>query len=186
MHNDAWPALGLFVPLALGACAAPKPGSPRPQVGVEDTAGEGQDSGGPPDSGAEPITAELELGVGRLSFSALGPEVGLVYGPQGGWHIEPAVRVHGAEPEGLLLRWSAVDAASGEDLIYPITATLSSRSVLPTADGGWDRVGDLLIFDVRSDADVLGRALRMGAQLLDAEGRTLGAAEAEVRVVCCG
>jgi len=177
--------------LGLQGCGAPiDPSKAGGADGGADGGGldaEGSDGAldGAADGGLQPVVV-VELGLGRVAFAPMAAEVGLVYGPQGGWHIEPAARVHGVAPDGLRLQWSAVDALSGEDLIYPVTSTLSARAVLPTEDGGWDRVGDLLIFDVDRDADVLGRTLRVGAALLDAEGGVLGAAEAELTVVCCG
>ena len=186
------PALAVVLALGGAACAPdPKP-TVVPADDDEDGAGDGvadggiDSAGGDGGAGGDPAPVQVELGLGRLGFAPLEPEVGLVYGPQGGWHIEPAARVHGVSPEGLRLRWSAVDPTTGADLIYPVTSTLSARAVLPTDDGGWDRVGDLLIFDVDSDAEVLGRAVLVGAALLDPQEVVVGAAEAELTVVCCG
>ncbi len=157
----------------LGAC------SPKPP------AGGGIDSAAA--DTAAPRAVELELGQGRAAFGPVDAGLLLVYGPQGGWHVEPALRVHGLSPDGLRLGWSGDDAATGAPLAYSVSAELSPRSVVPLADGGWDRVGDLLVFDVADDADVLGRPLRVRARLEEAAGGALVAEVAlEAEVVCCG
>jgi hypothetical protein len=59
--------------------------------------------------------------------------------------------------------------------------------VVPLEDGGWDRGGDLLVFDVADDGEVLGRALRVRARLeAAAGGEAVAEVELEAEVVCCG
>ncbi len=166
------PLLACF---ALAACAAEPADDPK-----------GGASPALEETGAPAVEALLTLGLGRTAFSPLTEEVGLVYGPQGGWHIEPALRVQGPGPEGLALRWEGLDATSGQLLTYPNTVALSERNVVRAADGSWERVGDLLIFDVSDDAEVLDRAVRVRAALTDTTGAPLAEVEATVQIICCG
>ena len=89
-------------------------------------------------------------------------------------------------PAGLQLQWQGIDVATGAVNTYANTLLLSDRNVVPGADGGWDRVGDLLIFDVDSDDQVLEHQVRVRAALADAAGAPLAEVEATVTVVCCG
>ena len=134
----------------------------------------------PTDSGVEPW---LELGTGETEFVALdnGDEVPLVYGPQGGWHVDTTARFGGIELDGASLTYVATDPDDGAVLNYPYDAQLNP-SLLQEIDGGWLRLGDRVVFDIGSDEEILGRDVRLEVTLTDAGGASLSASH-EVVVV---
>ncbi len=101
----------------------------------------------------------IELGVGRQAWEPIGPDVELVFGPQGGWHVDLALRFGGWDPDGLALEYRAVDVETDEPISFLTTAVLSEASVL-SGEEAWERVGDRVVFDIDSDEDVLARAVR--------------------------
>ncbi len=106
-----------------------------------------EDTGPPP---------SLSLGQGAVAFTALEEDhMEVVFGPQGGWHIEPAVRGWGLPVEGLVLAYDLVDA-SGASWVIAVEARLSEDRVVPLADGGWERVGDRLVLEIKSEEEVVG------------------------------
>lgn len=102
----------------------------------------------------------IELGAGLSAFSSVedGDPLPLVYGLQGGWHLDVALRAWGVTPEGVQLSYQALDAEDGALLSFPAEATLDARYVREI-DGGWERLGDRVIFDIPSADEVLGREL---------------------------
>lgn len=112
--------------------------------------------------------AWIELGGGALAFAPLddGDPVELVAGPQGGFHVDVALRFGGIGPGGLQLVYDAVDAATAEVVSFQTLGTVTEASVAPT-DGGWVRLGDRVVLDVIRPADVVGRdvVLRVAASL---------------------
>jgi hypothetical protein len=161
----------LLVILALAGC--PKEDVPSGDAGPPD------DAGAPGDAAA----ARLVLGTGTDVFTPIpetGAELGLVYGPQGGWHLDAAVQLYGLEPDGLLLGYEIHDATTGENLGMPLTFRLQRRFVEQEGDH-WVRVGDRAIFDIMSDAEVLGRVVELRATATRPEGTM--AADARVLTV---
>src|SRR5688500_8056715 len=79
-------------------------------AGTTSDATRGVDSGMPGGSG------RLELGTGTTAFQEIGgtsPTLDLVHGPQGGWHVDLAVRIYVADPEGMILAYEGRDPATG-------------------------------------------------------------------------
>ncbi|MCP4872514.1 MAG: hypothetical protein GY898_27815 [Proteobacteria bacterium] len=101
----------------------------------------------------------IELGVGRQAWEPFGEDAELVFGSQGGWHVDLALRFGGWEPDELALEYLAVDVETDEQVSYLTTAVLSEASVL-VGDDAWERVGDRVVFEIESDDEVLGRAVR--------------------------
>ena len=134
----------------------------------------------PGDSG---VASWLELGTGETEFVPLddGDEVPLVYGPQGGWHVDATARFGGIELEGAWLTYEALDPEDGAILNYPYEAELHP-SLLQEIEGGWLRVGDRAVFAIDSDEEVLGRTMDLVVTLTDAGGQVLGD-EREIVVV---
>jgi hypothetical protein len=110
------------------------------------------------------LEASLEIGTGTQAFLPVQGELELVAGPQGGWHVDVALRATGIEPEGAELVWQGEDAETGERVTFVTTARLSRDSVLPTEDG-WERVGDRVVFEIGSPQEVLGAELTLSASL---------------------
>lgn len=127
-----------------------------------------------------PIEPHVELGTGTSSFVPLEPEapLDLVYGPQGGWHVDVAIRCDGVDPEGALLTYAA-EGPEGDFLHYPVTATLMPALVFDT-DTGWERLGDRIVFDIDQPEDVLGAMLTLHVQVEN--GGDLTADSVDVRI----
>jgi hypothetical protein len=142
-------------------------GCPKEDIPSDD-AGPGSDGGVP--GGA----ARVVLGTGAERFTDIpttGAELRLVYGPQGGWHLDAAVRLYGLEPDGLLLSYQIHDASTRENLGMPLSFRLQRRFVEEEGDH-WVRVGDRAIFDIASDTEVLGRVVELRATAMRPEGTT--------------
>jgi hypothetical protein len=105
--------------------------------------------------GALSDDAWIELGTGRATFEPLaeGDAMELVAGPQGGWHVDVALRFGGLEPEGLELVYDAVDA-EGAPISFTTRAFVVEESLLADGDD-WIRVGDRIVLDIESPADVV-------------------------------
>ncbi len=122
----------------------------------------------PADSGVEHW---LELGTGETEFVSLedGDEVPLVYGPQGGWHIDATARFGGIELDGAWLTYVATDPDDGAVLNYPYEAKLHP-SLLQEIEDGWLRVGDRAVFAIETDEEILGRTVQLEVTLTDGTG----------------
>lgn len=117
-----------------------------------------------PESKGAAATPVLALGQGMVAFTPLEQDrMEIVFGPQGGWHVEPAVRGWGLEVEGLVLGYDLVDD-DGVSWVIPVEAVLSEDRVLPIEDGGWERVGDRLVLDIESAEDVSGRSFTLAVR----------------------
>jgi len=106
--------------------------------------------------GEEQQSAWLELGVGLDAFESLDPgdAVELVHGPQGGWHVDLALRFGGFGPDGVQLRYRALDPDTRSELSFTTEALLQERLVRPI-EGGWERLGDRVVFDIAAADEVL-------------------------------
>ncbi len=100
MRGPCWPAIGL-----LAACEAKDAGDgPDTDDPVLSETDSPADSVPPPDSAA-PCTPDLEIGTGVTAFLPLadGDPVTIVYGSQGGWHVETAGIPSGLGPSARIL-----------------------------------------------------------------------------------
>jgi hypothetical protein len=106
----------------------------------------------------DPVVA---LGTGVSAYEPLpdGATVELVAGPQGGWHVDVSVRAAGFEPDGVILTYDAT--LDGQPIAFTTRAQLSSASVLSDGDDGFDRVGDRLVLEIGSAAEVVGEQLQL-------------------------
>ena len=115
---------------------------------------------GPWDGGGVP--ASVELGTGVAGFVALPPSgapVELVMGPQGGYHVEVAVRVRGLDLEGVAVTYDAVRVRDGAVLSHTPYVFSGARFV---RDGdAFVHTGDLAILSIDGPADVVGQALEL-------------------------
>ena len=96
-----------------------------------------------------------------------GDTVAIVYGPQGGWHIDATLRFGGFGPGGISIAYEAV-GTDAERISFVTQAELVEFNVLE-ADEGWVRVGDRIVLDIRDPSEVVGREaiLRVTAALGD-------------------
>lgn len=117
------------------------------------------------DGATIPAGPTIELGAGLTGFRALnqaGDEVELVFGPQGGWHIDLAIRVLGFQPVDVNLTYTATSAARTFGQIqYEVT---DGRKFVVAADG-WERAGDRIIFDITDSSEVVGQTLTVSVEL---------------------
>jgi hypothetical protein len=130
-------------------------------------------SGCAPDAEDKGVAPSLALGQGIVAFTPLEEDrMEVVFGPQGGWHLEPAVRGWGLDVEGLVLGYDLVDEA-GVAWAYSVEALLGEDRVVALDDGGWERVGDRLVLDITSAEDVIGRQLTLGVHAAPARDDAL-------------
>ena len=115
-----------------------------------------------PDPG-QPLSSEgvwgdpwIELGTGVVAFEPLpdGSDIELVAGPQGGWHLDLALRFDGFGPGGLVLRYEAV-ATDATPVSFVTTAAVQEASVLQE-DDGFLRLGDRVVLDIANADEVVG------------------------------
>ena len=111
----------------------------------------------------------VELGTGTTQWESLddGDTVAIVYGPQGGWHIDATLRFGGFGPGGISIAYEAV-GTDAERISFVTQAELVEFNVLE-ADEGWVRVGDRIVLDIGDPSEVVGREaiLRVTAALGD-------------------
>lgn len=123
------------------------------------------------DAVARPM--RVVLGEGLTAYRALpteAAEIELVFGPQGGWHFDLAVRVEGGDPEGMRLRYTVADGA-GRELQFPAEVSLNARRVVLDAEG-FVRVGDRAVLDVRDGDALVGQALTLSVRATSRAGAT--------------
>lgn len=123
---------------------------------------------------APEVEPALAVGQGVVAFTALEQDrVEIVFGPQGGWHIEPAVRAWGLDAEGLILGYDLVDD-QGVSVVFAVEAVLTSGRVRALDDGGWERVGDRLVLDITGIDEVSGRQFTLSLLATPVEGAPFG------------
>jgi hypothetical protein len=120
---------------------------------------------------ASPGPASVALGTGWASFEPLadGQDLELVYGPQGGWHIDLSLRTTGLDADATAITYSAVH--EGVSMGFPAELPLADALVLHT-DTGWDRLGDRVVFDAQADTEILDRTMVV-AVVVTSDGRVL-------------
>ncbi len=130
--------------------------------------------GEPPASNRDPdggSTARIELGTGTASFIPLAPaaDIELVHGPQGGYHLETAVRLFIAHPEALSLRYEAIRFPSRAPLGETVLAVTPARVV--REGDHFVKTGDIVVITALSDpTNVVGEEIEIVAILLDRDG----------------
>jgi|GEM_PF-2388452 len=168
----------LAITIACGGCEATEPVASQPQAsdstgphaetgssstGSGSTASETMGNTTATSSAAsstEALEPTLELGTGQLRWEPLeeGGVLELVAGPQGGWHVDVALRAADVDPDGAMLRYEAVWFETREPLSYETLATLSADNVVWT-DTGWERVGDRVVFDIEDPEVVVNQTV---------------------------
>lgn len=119
------------------------------------------------DATAEPdvlVSGEprITIGHGLTAYEDVpeGGDAELVAGPQGGWHVNLALRIYSIDPEDLSIRIEGFDAETGDVLSIPIERILTSRRVR-REDDHYLRLGDQLIFMITMPSEAVGRDLRV-------------------------
>ncbi|GAB4206455.1 MAG: hypothetical protein OHK0013_23170 [Sandaracinaceae bacterium] len=112
----------------------------------------------------------IVLGTGSASFVELpaGGDIELVFGPQGGYHVE-ATALFGlaVSPDMHVLRYD-VTRLDGTELGTTQIALLERR--LTRACNGWFRGGDILVLAITGPADVVDDEVDITVSVLDARG----------------
>ncbi len=141
-------------------------------------------TGSPADT-SDPCAGELglEIGTGTETFSALDAQqdIPIVHGPQGGYHLDLAVRVCGFDPV-IDAHLVVIDAATGtvvSDLTYPAPTTPDGACC------GWRSelwsildVSDIAEADGQNACDYLqGRTVQIEVDVADGSGHTAGATQ---------
>lgn len=125
----------------------------------------GEPDAGPFEGDAGPGGPRVVLGTGTTGFVPIpltgAPEMDLIRGPQGGWHVHASVRLHELDIDGLVLTYEIQDA-DGVARNFPSEIVLSERRLMREGDH-WLRVGDRVIFDITEPAEVEGSVMRLRA-----------------------
>ena len=118
-----------------------------------------------------PAEARVEIGTGSATFVALadGDPIELVYGAQGGWHVDTAVRLWGMEPEGMLLTYEV--RREGTDALINLAAQYGvHRSRVVVEGDHFVRVGDRAQLDIMDPVEVVGARVELSAIAAPASG----------------
>ena len=115
----------------------------------------------------------IVIGSGLSEFIELeeGDPIEMVMGPQGGWHIDISVRIRGLVPEDLELEINGFDDETDEQVAIRVERILSPRRVLEDGEGHV-RLGDLLVFMILSEDEIVGRRVRVEARCTQPDGLT--------------
>jgi hypothetical protein len=144
---------------------------------------EGTDDGTTPPA---PLTPEVSLGTGVEAYVPVGDgdPITIVFGPQGGYHLDGSLRAQGivaGDPDDLgdddnpltIFRvWDATgDPISGlegaEEIQY-------REGLEPTAEPGvFEMVGRRIFLDIASDDEIVGTTLDVEVEVTDVEGTTV-------------
>lgn len=102
----------------------------------------------------------MEIGTGTSAFEPLAEmaAVPLVFGPQGGYHIDVAVRLRNVPIDDLLLRYEVYDGS--DSIAFGALYAVEPRRL--RADGpAWLRLGDRVVLDVVDPETIRGRAIEV-------------------------
>jgi hypothetical protein len=129
------------------------------------TEAERPDDAGPP---------TIEIGGGATAFEMLPsggePDVELVSGLQGGWHLDLGARLRGFERGAITIEYEVVRVEDGASLVR-LPVRLGASGLAVEADGALTRWGDRAIFDVGSPSEVVGARVELRARATADGGR---------------
>lgn len=130
----------------------------------------------PVDTGASAEAStgpRVELGTGLNEFEAIStseaPELELVYGPQGGWHVDVTVRLYDLNVDRLVLVYRAFPAGSTNMISLPIEIILAERRLTPEGDH-FLRLGDGVRFDIQDPSEVVGEQVDLVVTATEEDG----------------
>lgn len=143
-----------------------------PMVGPDDAVGDGGDATRP-DASSLRLMAVGGSDLDGLAFVPLDdcPELPIIHGIQGGYHVWGSVHVRDVSPIKALVRVRLRDMASGE-LVAPGDVTLSlDLDTVPDADGGppWLERNGLPVY-VADPCPIDGHELRLEGKVVDLYG----------------
>lgn len=158
-------AVSLFGP---SGCADPSPGHDATIDGADATSA---------DSGIPGV--EVSLGTGQTDWEdlpAVGAELELIYGAQGGYHVWGRARFRGFAPD-VDLGFTAVDLATGRRLHEQTWARRRvennvSYGLQPTGLGAYATDAELVVLAIQCSDEVLGHPLQVRVSVRErASGR---------------
>ena len=100
----------------------------------------------------------IEIGTGTDSFIPIldGEDIELIAGPQGGWHIEAAIRFQSVDPNSLKLTYEIHEP--DQTLILNFAAIRLLDSGLVKREGEfYVRAGDIVILRIQTPAEIVGK-----------------------------
>lgn len=110
----------------------------------------------------------VEVGVGFDRFASVddGDTIELVFGPQGGWHVDLAARVHGVEEveDDIILSFRVYGA--DEQLAYPIKRLVDPERGSISEEGALEYAGAQLVFAISDPSEVVGEGCRPEVELI--------------------
>jgi hypothetical protein len=107
--------------------------------------------------------------------------VELVFGPQGGWHLDVGVRFAGLDPAGATLTYVVVRERDRAELSR-VRFAINPRRLVSVPPYQL-RPRDLAILDVASASEVVGERVTIETRIEDAEGAELARDVVTLRVV---
>ncbi|MFP6683734.1 MAG: hypothetical protein VB934_03440 [Polyangiaceae bacterium] len=109
----------------------------------------------------------VTVGHGQTDYVPLanGDAVELVYGPQGGWHLNLGARVGGIGPDSVILTYRVWDAARTHQVGYPIKMVPTLRP--SPDDDSFEQCGIRVVLAIGAPEDVVQRALLVETELID-------------------
>ena len=134
-------------------------------------------------AGVDASVGRIEIGTGLTEFIEVadGGDVELVMGPQGGWHVDVALRLYDLDPMDMQLVIEGFYVEDDESATIEIERLLTLRRVRDEGDH-YLRVGDQLVFTVTDGSQVEGRDIRIEVQAIQADGG-VGRASKVIHVV---
>lgn len=133
--------------------------------------------------GVDASVGRIEIGTGLSEFIEIddGADVELVMGPQGGWHVDVALRLYDLDPMDMQLTIEGFDITDDESATIQIERLLTLRRVREE-DDHYVRLGDQLVFTVADGSQAEGRDIRIEVEARQADGG-VGRASKVIHVV---
>lgn len=146
----------------------------------------GKDSSGPTDdTGTAPkLDPALEIGTGDIAFVPIadGDTVFVVFGPQGGYHINASLRVQGIDngeptdvdaPDNPVTAFSATLDGVSINLSGDATTYKQGIDPVPGEPGVYEMIGRRLLLNITDDAQLDGEEIVMTVHVEDKDGVAL-------------
>lgn len=153
----------------------------------------GKDTGPTDDTGTVPkLDPALELGTGDIEFVPIadGDTVFVVFGPQGGYHINSSLRVQGIDngeptdvddPDNPVTSFAATLDGVSLNLSGDATDYKQGIDPVPGEPGVYEMIGRRLLLNITDDAQLDGKTIEMTVHVEDKDGVALD----DTRTVVC-
>ncbi len=128
----------------------------------------------------EPAEPAVELGTGLYAFEPLveGEPIEVVFGPQGGYHLEGSIRVQGlqagdaeslSDPSNPTIRFEVL--LDGESILLSGDYT-QGLEVAPVEDRPWSHqmIGRRVILDIEDDDPLVDEQVELSVEVADVDG----------------